>query len=68
MSSGFEAGSGWTEEIRDGLSSSLVLIALLTPHAVRRVGMPGNPDNLDSICLDEIRGTQSTSRAYLSFL
>jgi hypothetical protein len=48
------AGWVWTEEIRQGLRSSQVLISLLSPHAVRRTGMAGNPDNKDSVCLDEI--------------
>ncbi|HEX6184544.1 MAG TPA: TIR domain-containing protein [Pyrinomonadaceae bacterium] len=47
-------GWGWTDEIREGLKSSDILLALLSPHAVRRVGMPGNPDDKDSVCLDEI--------------
>jgi len=47
-------GWNWSEEIRDGIKDSQVLVALLSPHAVRRAGMPGNPDNKDSVCLDEI--------------
>jgi WD40 repeat protein len=47
-------GWSWSEEIKDGIKDSQVLVALLSPHAVRRAGMPGNPDNKDSVCLDEI--------------
>lgn len=48
------AGLAWSEEIRSGIKSSHVFLALLSPHAVRRAGLPGNPDNKDSVCLDEI--------------
>jgi hypothetical protein len=47
-------GKEWEVEILDGLRSTQLLVALLSPHAVRRSGEPGNPDDLDSICLDEI--------------
>jgi WD40 repeat protein len=49
-----KTGWSWSEEIKNGIKDSQVLIALLSPHAVRRAGMPGNPDNKDSVCLDEI--------------
>jgi WD40 repeat protein len=48
------AGKEWEEEIRDGLRSTQVVIALLSPHAVRRATDPASPDNLDSVCLDEL--------------
>src|SRR5688572_13332539 len=44
------AGWGWTDEIREGIRESDLLLALLSPHAVRRAGAPGNPDNKDSVC------------------
>ena len=48
------AGYDWTDEIREGIRESDILLALLSPHAVRRAGGPGNPDDRDSVCLDEI--------------
>src|SRR5262249_38917238 len=47
-------GKEWEEEIKDGLRSTQVVIALLSPHAVRRSLDPNNPDNIDSVCPDEI--------------
>lgn len=47
-------GQAWEDEIKDGLRSAQVVVALLTPHAVRRSVDPDNPDNTDSVCLDEI--------------
>jgi WD40 repeat protein len=47
-------GWSWTEAIQDGLRSCNVLLAILSPHAVRRSGTPGNPSHTDSVCLDEI--------------
>ena len=44
----------WQREIVDGLRSSQVVVALLSPHAVRVSADPGNPDDLDSVCLDEL--------------
>jgi len=48
------AGWSWSEEIEDGIANSQVLVALLSPYSVRRAGMPGNLDNKDSVCVDEI--------------
>lgn len=48
------AGRGWTEEVRAGVRESDVLVALMSPHSVRQVGAPGNPDDRDSVCLNEI--------------
>lgn len=48
------AGREWEEQIVDGLRSTQVVIALLSPHAVRRAADPNNPDCLDSVCLDEL--------------
>src|SRR5262245_48224273 len=48
------AGKEWEAEIHDGLRSTQVVIALLSPHAVRRTGGPEGADGLDSVCLDEL--------------
>ena len=47
-------GKEWEEEIKDGLRSTQVVVALLSPHAVRRSLDPNSPDSIDSVCLDEI--------------
>jgi hypothetical protein len=48
------AGRAWTDEIRQGLRESELVIALLSPHSVRRKSWGQNPDDQDSVCLDEI--------------
>ena len=48
------SGREWEQEIQDGLHSAQVVIALLSPHAVRMAHDPSSPDSLDSVCLDEI--------------
>ena len=48
------AGTDWQQEIVDGLRRRQLLVALLSPHAVRIVRDPQNPDQSDSVCLDEI--------------
>ena len=48
------AATAWEEEIVDGLRSTQLVIALLSPSAIRRAADPGNPDEQDSVCLDEI--------------
>ena len=35
-------------------TSAQVVVALLSPHAVRKSSDPDSPDSLDSVCLDEI--------------
>ena len=45
------SGSEWAEEIEDGLRSTQMVLALLSPHAVRKSTGPGEDD---SVCLDEI--------------
>lgn len=47
-------GAEWEHEIVDGLRAAQLLVAVLTPSAVRRSNDPGNPDAIDSVCLDEI--------------
>jgi hypothetical protein len=56
------SGWDWDEEIEVGLRRSRALLALLSPHAVRRAGGPGNPDNKDSVCLDEIAYARGVCR------
>jgi WD40 repeat protein len=48
------AGRHWEREIEEGLLKSQLVVALLSPHAVRRTNDPDNPANDDSVCLDEI--------------
>jgi WD40 repeat protein len=48
------AGKEWEQQIQDGLRSTQLLVALLSPHAVRLARGPHDPDHLDSVCLDEI--------------
>lgn len=48
------SGREWEQEIVDGLRSTQLVMALLSPHAVRVAKDPANPDSVDSVCLDEI--------------
>lgn len=48
------AGREWEEQIVDGLRSTQVVIALLSPHAVRRAADPINPFCLVSVRLMEL--------------
>lgn len=52
--SGIHAGHAWTEDIRQALRGSAAVIALLSPHSVRRKGWGSGAGNQDSVCLDEI--------------
>ena len=56
------AGKEWELEIQDGLRSTQLLLALLSPHAVRLARDPHNPDHLDSVCLDEISFARFTGK------
>ena len=47
-------GWAWDNELQNGLLTSDVVLALLSPHAVRRVRDAGNVSQVDSVCLDEI--------------
>jgi len=49
-----KAGRRWDREIETALRHAQVVVAILSPHAVRRAGDPDNPDGTDSVCLDEI--------------
>lgn len=51
-------GHPWHREIEDGLRTSQIVIALLSPHSVRRQKAAGDPNELDSVCLDEISYAQ----------
>lgn len=51
---GIRVSQGWSNEIADAIRGSAVMVALLTPHSVRRAGDPANPDGADSVCIDEI--------------
>ncbi|NQT14821.1 MAG: toll/interleukin-1 receptor domain-containing protein, partial [Planctomycetes bacterium] len=48
------AGEKWEQRIVDGLRSAQIVVALLSPHAVRVSRDPNNPTDSDSVCLDEI--------------
>lgn len=48
------AGHSWTDEIRQGLRESDLVVALLSPHSVRHKGWGPNTDDQDSVCLNEI--------------
>jgi len=48
-----KAGRAWDEQIRDGLGRSDVVVALLSPHAVRTASRD-DPASTDGVCLDEI--------------
>lgn len=48
------AGADFLREIEDGLRSTQLVVALLSPHSVRRSADPNSRDDLDSVCLDEI--------------
>jgi hypothetical protein len=47
-------GWAWDNELQDGLLTSDVVLALLSPHSVRRVRDVDNVSQVDSVCLDEI--------------
>jgi hypothetical protein len=55
------AGREWEDQIVDGLRSTQVVIALLSPHAVRRSTDPNSSDNVDSVCLDELTFARFTT-------
>ena len=48
------AGASWQHEIAEGLRRAQIVIALMSPHAVRTNSEPNHPDCGDSICLGEI--------------
>jgi WD40 repeat protein len=48
------AGRPWDEDVPEGLRTSQVVLALLSPHSVRRALDAENPTATDSVCLDEI--------------
>jgi WD40 repeat protein len=48
------SGKDWNQQIEHALRDTQVLVALLSPHSVRQTGGGNNPDDLDSVCLDEL--------------
>jgi WD40 repeat protein len=48
------AGTDFLEKIAAAVKECDAVVAVLSPHSVRRAGDPRNPDNLDSVCLDEL--------------
>ena len=48
------SGKSWEREIEDGLRSTQLVVALLSPHAVRVAGGSNHPDDRDGVCLDEL--------------
>jgi WD40 repeat protein len=48
------AGVPWEDQLADGMAKSQVVVALLSPHSVRRSGQTGSSNDQDSVCLDEI--------------
>jgi|SRR5271166_69074 len=48
------AGRPWDEDVPEGLRTSQVVLALLSPHSVRHALDAGNSTATDSVCLDEI--------------
>ena len=55
------AAEGWDTAIADGIRSSRVVVALISPHSVRRAGDPDNRDGKDSVCYDEISYAHGSS-------
>ena len=55
-------GCLWDEEVQAGLRNSQVVLALLSPHSVRRTLDAGNPTATDSVCLDEIAYARGASK------
>ena len=49
-----EPGTDWQAEITDGLRSSQIVIALMTPHSTRTTRNSSSPDHVDSVCLGEL--------------
>ncbi len=47
-------GSDFTAEIEEGLRNTQIVVALLSPHSVRRSASRDSPDGQDSVCLDEL--------------
>jgi WD40 repeat protein len=56
------AGRPWDEDVPEGLRTSQVMIALLSPQSVRRALDAGNPTATDSVCLDEIAYARGSSK------
>jgi WD40 repeat protein len=48
------SGRDFMREIEEGLRSTQLVVALLSPHSVRRSGDANSSDDVDSVCLDEL--------------
>ncbi|MCW5748063.1 MAG: toll/interleukin-1 receptor domain-containing protein [Alphaproteobacteria bacterium] len=57
-----KGGQRWEAEIERSLDAAQALIAVLSPHAVRRGGDAAGADGLDSICLNEIARARETMK------
>ncbi len=51
---GLRPGEAWDAALGRAIAESDVLLAVLSPHAVRTAADPGNEGGRDSVCLDEI--------------
>ena len=59
---GLSAGQAWDEGLAEAIDTAKAVIAVLSPHAVRRAADPGNAEGLDSVCLDEIARARVAGR------
>lgn len=59
---GIRGSQSWAHVLQDEIRRSQVVIALLTPLAVRRAGSPESSDRKDSMCHNEILLAQDESR------
>ncbi len=59
---GLRAGEAWDEGLAEAIDTADAVVAVLSPHAVRRAGDPGSADSMDSVCLDEIVRARNANR------
>jgi TIR domain len=55
-------GWAWDNELQDGLLTSKVVLALLSPHAVRRALDMDNVSQVDSVCLEIYEAIEAARR------
>ncbi|MGC8468796.1 MAG: toll/interleukin-1 receptor domain-containing protein, partial [Acetobacteraceae bacterium] len=60
-------GHAWDETLAAALDEAEALLAVLTPHAVRRAG-DGTADGQDSVCLDEIARARRIGKPVLPLM
>ncbi len=60
-------GHAWDETLAAALDEAEALLAVLTPHAVRRAG-DGTADGQDSVCLDEIARARRLGKPVLPLM